>query len=225
MIGYSFVASFISVAVVSASAVAKSDSQSPGSVPKMGDKHVIGATATVEEVRSDLLFKARVDTGATTSSLHVDEFVIEDEAERMEDNVGKTIRFRMKNQDGESEWLKSRIAEVSLNQNLCRRRAPLQSPADAAALRGEEEGVGHAQRPLAHEVSHAVGSQFPTWRFVVDVEGRRAKRKPEQTQSRISLKNSKSQISPRARKRTVVKRIAPNSADVCRGLGEHSLCN
>ena len=38
-------------------------------IRELGNKQVIGATATVEEVKSDLLFKARVDTGATTSSL------------------------------------------------------------------------------------------------------------------------------------------------------------
>ena len=81
---------------------------------KLGKKQVIGATATVEEVRSDLMFRARVDTGATTTSLHVEEYTIEDEADRMEDNVGKKIRFRMRNQDGKSEWLESRISEVSI---------------------------------------------------------------------------------------------------------------
>ena len=116
MIGYKFVASLITVATLCGNVAGKTNSKAADELPKIGDKHVIGATATVEEVRTDLLFKARVDTGATTSSLHVEEFIIEDEAERMEDNVGKTIRFRLKNKDGESEWLKSRIAEVSLIQ-------------------------------------------------------------------------------------------------------------
>jgi len=80
----------------------------------LGEKHVIGATATIEEVKTDLLFKARVDTGATTSSLHAEDWVIEDEAEEMTDNVGKQIRFRIKNQNGKSEWIESRIAEVGL---------------------------------------------------------------------------------------------------------------
>ena len=83
-------------------------------VQTLGEKRVIGATATVKEVKTDLLFKARVDTGATTSSLHVEQYIIENEAEKMADNVGKKIRFRMKNHDGESEWLESRIAEVSM---------------------------------------------------------------------------------------------------------------
>ena len=59
-------------------------------------------------------FKARVDTGATTSSVHVEEWYIEDEAKKMSDNIGKTIRFRMKNHLGESEWLKRKIIDISV---------------------------------------------------------------------------------------------------------------
>ncbi len=83
-------------------------------VVTLGSKRVIGATATVEEVKTDLHFKARVDTGATTTSLNVEDYVIEDEAEEMVDNVGRKIRFRMKNHDGDSEWLESKIAKVSV---------------------------------------------------------------------------------------------------------------
>lgn len=77
------------------------------------EKQLIGATATVEETESDLAFKARVDTGATTSSLHVEEWIIEDEAPRMSDNIGKTIRIRLKNHRNESEWIKRKIVDIS----------------------------------------------------------------------------------------------------------------
>jgi len=77
-------------------------------------KQVIGSTAIVEETESDFTFRARVDTGATTSSMHVEDWKIEDEAEQMPENVGKTIRFRIKNEHGESEWLERKIADTSL---------------------------------------------------------------------------------------------------------------
>lgn len=83
-------------------------------VVTLGNKRVIGATATVEEVKTDLHFKARVDTGATTTSLNVEDYVIENEAEKMVDNVGRKIRFRMKNHNGESEWIEKKIATVSV---------------------------------------------------------------------------------------------------------------
>lgn len=77
------------------------------------NKQLIGPTATIEETESDLDFKARVDTGATTSSLHVEEWKIEDEAESMADNVGKTIRIRLKNHRDESQWITRKIVNIS----------------------------------------------------------------------------------------------------------------
>jgi len=78
------------------------------------EKQIIGPTAVVEESESDFSFSARVDTGAATTSLHVEDCQIEGEASEMAKNVGKTIRFRIKNQHGESQWLKRKIAEVSV---------------------------------------------------------------------------------------------------------------
>ena len=78
-----------------------------------GQKKVIGPTAVVEEAESDIVFAARVDTGATTSSIHVEECKVESAAPKMEENVGKKIRFKIKNPKGESEWLEREIAEIS----------------------------------------------------------------------------------------------------------------
>jgi hypothetical protein len=68
----------------------------------------------VAEANSALDFKARVDTGAMTTSVHVDEWAIEGESEKMEENIGKKIRFRMKNHKGESQWLESRVEEIGV---------------------------------------------------------------------------------------------------------------
>lgn len=78
------------------------------------NKLVIGPTALVEEAESAISFAARVDTGATSTSLHVEEFKVENESKRMVENVGKTIRFRIKNIRGEAQWLKRKIAEISV---------------------------------------------------------------------------------------------------------------
>ncbi|MEM8946524.1 MAG: RimK/LysX family protein [Planctomycetota bacterium] len=77
------------------------------------EKKLIGPTAVVEETESDLEFPARVDTGATTSSIHVEACEIKNEAGQMEENLGKTIRFKIKTPRGESEWLERKIAEIS----------------------------------------------------------------------------------------------------------------
>jgi hypothetical protein len=82
--------------------------------PHIAQKRIIGPTTIVAEVESALDFKARVDTGAMTTSVHVEEWAIEDESEKMEENIGKKIRFRMKNHKGESQWLESRIEEIGV---------------------------------------------------------------------------------------------------------------
>lgn len=77
--------------------------------PKV-DKRVIGASATIMEKRSELLFRARVDTGAKSCSLHIEDMKIENESDNMADNIGKVVRFNIKNGHKESHWLEAKIA-------------------------------------------------------------------------------------------------------------------
>ncbi len=72
-------------------------------------KRVIGATAMLLEKQSGLLFRARVDTGAKSCSLHVMEMTIDDEEEKWVDNIGKVVRFKVKNGSEETHWLDGRI--------------------------------------------------------------------------------------------------------------------
>ncbi len=73
-------------------------------------KHVIGATATLQEKQSKLSFHARVDTGATTCSIHVVKMELDDEAEQKRDNVGKLLRFKVSNRKDEA-WLVAKIED------------------------------------------------------------------------------------------------------------------
>ena len=73
-------------------------------------KRVIGATATVMEKKSEMLFRARVDTGAKSCSLHIEELKIQDESEVMRDNIGKVARFHLLNGNNESHWLEAKIS-------------------------------------------------------------------------------------------------------------------
>ena len=75
-------------------------------------KRVLGPVVTVSEDESDIQFLARVDTGAKTCSLHTGEKQVLDANEYMEENVGKTIRFRIDNRQGDSQWIERKIAEV-----------------------------------------------------------------------------------------------------------------
>lgn len=75
---------------------------------------LIGPVAEVQEVETGLAFQARVDTGARRCSLHVAEWFVEDDSPTMTENVGKTIRFRLENRQGDSSWLERKIVEVAL---------------------------------------------------------------------------------------------------------------
>lgn len=81
-------------------------------IARIAEKRIIGPTTIIAESKSELNFKARVDTGATTTSLHVEEWAIEDESPEMAENVGKKIRIRIKNHRDESQWIESRIEEI-----------------------------------------------------------------------------------------------------------------
>lgn len=73
--------------------------------------HRIGATATITEVSSGLPFAARVDTGATSCSIHCEKFEIDDPSDDPKKNVGKPVRVLVKNNEGESHWIESKIAD------------------------------------------------------------------------------------------------------------------
>jgi hypothetical protein len=75
-------------------------------------KHVIGATAQLTESKSGLAFAARVDTGAASCSLHVERIEIKNESSKPIENVGKPIRFLVKNEKGEEKWIESTVARV-----------------------------------------------------------------------------------------------------------------
>jgi hypothetical protein len=75
-------------------------------------KRVIGATAKITEISTGLKFSARVDTGAETCSLHVDEIEIKNEAPIPTRNIGKAIRFLVKNEKGKSQWIETTVSDV-----------------------------------------------------------------------------------------------------------------
>jgi hypothetical protein len=75
-------------------------------------KQVIGATAKLKEVSSGVVFPARIDTGAETCSLHVEKIEIQDKEARRRDNIGKTIRIQLKDQDGKLHWIEGVVADA-----------------------------------------------------------------------------------------------------------------
>ena len=80
------------------------------------EKSVIGATAKLTLGNTGIEFPARIDTGAKTCSLHVEEWEIEDEEETMRDNIGKPIRFRVQDPHDEENqtWVQSKVVGYAI---------------------------------------------------------------------------------------------------------------
>jgi hypothetical protein len=72
---------------------------------------LIGATTLVTEVTTGLPLPARVDTGATSCSIHCETYEIKDAHPDPKENIGKPVRFLLKNKDGEDLWIESKIVD------------------------------------------------------------------------------------------------------------------
>jgi len=141
-------------------------------------KCVIGATATLLEKQSELKFRARVDSGAKSCSLHFEEIKIEGGSkkenitERMTENIGKVIHFKVKNGDGKTHILTSKIAGYVIiktsNKKEGKRRYKV--PLTFLWKNMEKEVLvtlnnrGHLDYPLL------LGRNFLRGDFLVDVE-------------------------------------------------------
>ena len=77
------------------------------------EKTTIGATTEVIETNTGLVFQARVDTGASVSSIHCEDFVVVDESPSPAENIGKKILLHLTNKRGETESLETEIVDYS----------------------------------------------------------------------------------------------------------------
>lgn len=76
-------------------------------------RKTIGPVAEVTETSSGLAFTARVDTGAAVTSLHCtpDDCVIRDASEDPLENLGKPVRLRVENRQGNRAWIETEIED------------------------------------------------------------------------------------------------------------------
>jgi hypothetical protein len=72
---------------------------------------LIGATTVVTEVSTGLPLAARVDTGATSCSIHCEAFEIKGADPDPKVNIGKAVRFLIKHKNGEGEWVEAKIVD------------------------------------------------------------------------------------------------------------------
>lgn len=72
---------------------------------------VIGATTIVTEVSTGMPLPARVDTGATSCSIHCAAIEIRDANVDPQHNIGKPVRFLVKHGKAEGKWVESKIVD------------------------------------------------------------------------------------------------------------------
>lgn len=80
--------------------------------PPCAGKKIIGQECWVHVDGLELDFLARVDTGATTTSLHATDFIIQGESDEPLENVGKMINFLTASTDGKAKRMTAEIAKV-----------------------------------------------------------------------------------------------------------------
>lgn len=77
-------------------------------------KQIIGATSSLIETKSGISFPARIDTGATSCSIHVEKWEIKNESKNRRKNIGKPIRFLLNNLNGEKGWVEGKVISTVL---------------------------------------------------------------------------------------------------------------
>jgi hypothetical protein len=76
------------------------------------DKRIIGQESWVYIEELNLEYLARVDTGATSTSIHATDFIITDGTDKPQENIGKIINFLTLSTGGEYKSLEAEIAKV-----------------------------------------------------------------------------------------------------------------
>lgn len=151
-------------------ATKNADKKEPDKEPAPVPKRVIGATATIMEKESELLFRARVDSGAKSCSLHIEEYNIKDEEELMANNIGKVIAFHIKNGNGESHWLEAKIAGYVVVKTAAHRERRYKVPLTLQYKDFEKTVLVTLNNREKMEFPLLLGRNFLMGDFVVDVE-------------------------------------------------------
>ena len=134
-------------------------------------RRVLGPVATVGEGETEMQFLARVDTGATTCSLHAAEKKVIDGAEYMEENLGKAVRFRVENRHGETHWLERTIVEVRKIRTSEGEEARYLVPMTLKCNSVEREVLVSLNDRSQMSYTMLLGRNFLAGEFVVDVTG------------------------------------------------------
>lgn len=158
---------------------AATDNEQPLSVESLADlpaKLVIGATAIVREAQSQLLLRARVDTGAASCSIHCEKWKIEDEADDMEENIGKEIHILISNEHDQTEWVESRIDHCVVVKTSASREMRYKVPITLRWNDIEREVAVTLNNRGKMDYPLLLGRNFLRGTFLVDIDAERDER-------------------------------------------------
>ena len=82
--------------------------------PPCMEKRIIGQECWVHIEELNLEFLARVDTGATSTSIHAMDVMIVEGTDDFRENIGKTINFLTISTDGEHKRMEAEIVKVQI---------------------------------------------------------------------------------------------------------------
>ncbi len=103
---FGYLAGLLTLAGISSVRAEESAARLPSSA------RLIGATTTVTEVSTGLPLPARVDTGATSCSIHCESLEIKNADPDPKVNIGKPARFLIKHKEGgDGEWVEAKIVD------------------------------------------------------------------------------------------------------------------
>ena len=80
-------------------------------------KKIIGETAAISVTDADLLFLARIDTGARVTSIHALDMQVENGSTNKQQNIGKTVTFYTENEQGIRKKISTPIIDVAKVRN------------------------------------------------------------------------------------------------------------
>jgi len=149
------------------------ESESPSEqadVPDGNQKRIIGATARIQEAQSGFIFLARVDTGAKSCSLHVDELRIDDEAEDMAQNVGKKVMFTVTDENGKTHVCSAKVKQVVSIKNPNGKERRYKVPLELIWKNKKKKVLVTLNNRTHMSYPLLIGRNFLKGDFLVDVE-------------------------------------------------------
>lgn len=166
-----------------------------------GDKLILGATAEFAEEKSGFLYMARVDTGATTCSIHAEKVRIPDGVEiekkgskKMMKNIGRKITFELIDADGKRKRVESTIADTVRVKTSERKERRYK-----VWLTLRHGGVKRRVHVTLNDRSHMeypllIGRNFLCGKFLVDVEQEKTPM-PSDKKKAVATKSDKEKAS------------------------------